>query len=203
MKWEDITIKQFKDIQDVLKSEEDETGLTVKLLAYLSGKEEDYFLDLPIDQFKKEAKLLDFLNEKPSAKIKERYTVNGQVFTLNVNVSKMPTAQYIDYTSVLQNSPDNYALLLSVLLIPEGKEYNAGYDIQENARLFENSFKWVDVETIAFFFSRLLSEYTKHTISYLTRKLKRLSRKEKNPQRAEEIQKAINHLKAVGSGISS
>lgn len=202
MTWKDITIKQFKGIQEIVKTSTDEIDMTVKLLAFLRGKTEDHYLDLPIEEFQKEARVLSFLNQESREMIKEKYTVKGQVFTLNVNVSKMPAGQYIDYMNILQSTPDNFSLLLATLLIPEGKSYNTGYDIGANAELFEESFPWADVHAIAFFFSRLLAEYTKHTLTYLRRKLKREKRKEKNPERVRQIEKVINHLKAAGSGIS-
>ncbi|MCD8166998.1 MAG: hypothetical protein LUE93_13335 [Bacteroides sp.] len=201
MTWKEITIKQFKQLQAILKEHEgDNVELSVKLLSLFTGKEESYYLNLSVDDFKEATRALQFLHERPQELIKEKYKVNGQVYTLNVNVSKMPTAQYIDYVTTLQNQPDNYALLLAILLIPQGKEYNSGYDIPETALLFEEHFRWADVQAIAFF-SRLLQQYTKHMLNYLKRKLAREMKKEKNPERIAAIQTAINHLKAAGNGI--
>lgn len=68
---------------------------------------------------------LDFLKEpyKPHQP-KERYEVKGEVFKTTLDVSKLTTAQYLDYIALLEAK--DYKRLLNCLFIKEGEQYGDG-----------------------------------------------------------------------------
>lgn len=201
MNWNDITIKQYKGIAALSPNDYDELTYIAKLLAIVTNKTEEEILNTPVDDFKSESKKLDFLNDNPKPRLPEKkYTVNGKTYIFTPNASKMTAGQYIDYTTTLNNDPENFAFLCAILLIPEGKTYGEDYDVNELAQEFNEHFKMVDVIGISFFFREALKALTKVTLTYLTKKLRKEMKKEKNPERIKAIETAINQIKTNGLG---
>lgn len=124
MNWNDITLKQFYEIQDILSVEDDYT--VYNLIDYL------YNVDcqsLPIKELKKYD--ISFINESiPDVKLKKEYTLNGNVYKSNCNITKVTIAQFIDYQNYIKQPEIKLENLLSVFFLPKGcKDYNKDYDI--------------------------------------------------------------------------
>lgn len=150
MNWNDITLKQFYEIQDILSVEDDYT--VFNLIDYL------YNVDcqsLPIKELKKYD--ISFIKEPiPDVKLKNKYTINGTVYKSNYNLTKVTVAQFIDYQNYIKNKPVKYEDILSIFFIPEKFDtYNTNYDIEKvKSDLLELP---IDVvHSICFFFGRQL-----------------------------------------------
>ena len=124
MNWNDITLKQFYEIQDILSVEDDYTAFN--LIDYL------YNVDcqsLPIKELKKYD--ISFIKEPiPDVKLKKEYTLNGNVYKSNCDITKVTVAQFIDYQNYVKQPELGLEDLLSVFFLPKGcKDYNKDYDI--------------------------------------------------------------------------
>lgn len=124
MNWNDITLKQFYEIQDILSVEDDYT--VFNLIDYL------YNVDcqsLPIKELKKYD--ISFIKEPiPDVKLKKEYTLNGNVYKSNCDITKVTVAQFIDYQNYVKQPQLRLEDLLSVFFMPKGcKDYNKDYDI--------------------------------------------------------------------------
>lgn len=124
MNWNDITLKQFYEIQDILSVEDDYTAFN--LIDYL------YNVDcqsLPIKELKKYD--ISFIKEPiPDVKLKKEYTLNGNVYKSNCDITKVTVAQFIDYQNYIKQPQLRLEDLLSVFFLPKGcKDYNKDYDI--------------------------------------------------------------------------
>lgn len=124
MTWNDITLKQFYEIQNILSVEDDYT--VYNLIDYL------YNVDcqsLPISELKKFD--ISFIKqEMPDVKVKKEYTLNGNVYKSNIDITKVTVAQFIDYQNYIKQPEVRLEDLLSVFFIPKGcKYYNKDYDI--------------------------------------------------------------------------
>ena len=124
MNWNDITLKQFYEIQDILSVEDDYTAFN--LIDYL------YNVDcqsLPIKELKKYD--ISFIKEPiPDVKLKKEYTLNGNVYKSNCDITKVTIAQFIDYQNYVKQPQLRLEDLLSVFFLPKGcKDYNKDYDI--------------------------------------------------------------------------
>ena len=124
MNWNDITLKQFYEIQDILSVEDDYTAFN--LIDYL------YNVDcqsLPIKELKKYD--ISFIKEPiPDVKLKKEYTLNGNVYKSNCDITKVTIAQFIDYQNYVKQPDLRLEDLLSVFFLPKGcKDYNKDYDI--------------------------------------------------------------------------
>ena len=58
------------------------------------------------------------------------YVVHGRTYRVDITPSAFSVAQYIDFTNYTQRHA-SLADLLSVVIIPDGKMYNDGYDMQQ------------------------------------------------------------------------
>lgn len=150
MKWSDITLKKYYEIQNILSVEDDWTMLN--LIDCIYGVDSQ---SLPIYKLKEFN--ISFMKEPiPEVKLEKQYTLNGTVYNSNCDITKVTVAQFIDYQNYIKEPEVRLEKLLSVFFMPEGsKDYNTGYDIikvQED--LLELP---IDVaQSIGFFFGKQL-----------------------------------------------
>lgn len=123
MNWNDITLRQYYEIQDIVSVQDDYTALNLIDCIYKVDSQ-----SLPIHQLK--GFNLSFLSEPiPEVKLQKQYTLNGTVYNSNCDITKVTVAQFIDYQNYSKEKPQ-LNKLLSVFFFPEGfKDYNTGYDI--------------------------------------------------------------------------
>lgn len=123
MNWNDITLRQYYEIQDIISVQDDYTALNLIDCIYKVDSQ-----SLPIHQLK--GFNLSFLsNPIPEVKLQKQYTLNGTVYNSNCDITRVTVAQFIDYQNYCKEKPQ-LNKLLSVFFLPEGfKDYNTGYDI--------------------------------------------------------------------------
>jgi hypothetical protein len=153
MKWSDVKYYQFEKLQELLKIDNEEERL-MEVAQLLLGEE---VLNLPVAEFAKKIKELDFLkSEMPTGIPPKKITVNGRKYFLDCLLGNVSTAQYIDFTN--HSKTNDICKMLSAFLIPEGHKYNDGYDILE----VMNDIKDLPVTVVydtAFFFGKHYSEF--------------------------------------------
>ncbi|MCD8080775.1 MAG: hypothetical protein LUF04_10330 [Bacteroides sp.] len=127
---------------------------TLNFLSVMSGKEVDYYLDLPLDQVKEEIKSIEFITHtKAHPRLKDGgiYTIDETRYRLTLNARQMTAGQFIDYENTIESNPGDIAMLCAVFCVPDGKKYGEGYDPLELKAIFFKKFKMVDVMGISFF----------------------------------------------------
>lgn len=155
--WEELTIGQFIQIQQIIEANIPETYKTVNLISVLCGESIDYLEELPLTAFSRLNNKTNFiLNTIPTVKHKDFYVLNGKKYVLEADISAISTAQYIDYQTYLKES--NPIDLMSLWLIPEGHKYNDGYNIAK-VKLDIESMRFIDVQAVAFFLRMQLAAY--------------------------------------------
>ena len=184
MKWSDITLKQFYQIQDILSIQDDWTALNIIDAIYNVDCQA-----LPINELKKFD--ISFINEPiPDVKVKKHYTINGVKYNSNYDLTKVTVAQFIDYQNYLKEDEVRLEKLLSVFFLPDGhKDYNTGYDIikvQEDLLDLP-----IDVaQSIGFFFGRQLRVFFRLFRYYLIKEVKTLKmEKTKKKELIQNIKK--------------
>lgn len=132
--WKEMTIDDQLIIQDIgglQMASEDEKNMMVA--AHLAGIPYERFLLMPLEDVRKYMDNAAFLMDKPQA-IKERrkYEVDGRTYKLLRDVSEMTVAQFIDFQNIYHEGFAKYPReMLAIFLVPEGHEYNDGYDKQQ------------------------------------------------------------------------
>lgn len=161
--WEDVTISQYHEIVAIADMKISPLDKTLNFLSVMSGKEVDYYLDLPLDQVKEEIKSIEFITHtKAHPRLKDGgiYTIDETRYRLTLNARQMTAGQFIDYENTIESNPGDIAMLCAVFCVPDGKKYGEGYDPLDVKEIFFNKFKMVDAMGISFFFKRYCKHHT-------------------------------------------
>lgn len=180
MKWEELTVKKYYKILDIFKEEQgDAIETNVELIDCIWDVDS---ADMPIPKFNYYLNELQFLQDpyKPKNPKKE-YVVNGIKFKPTLDVSKITTAQYIDFQELVKRN--EHKLLLNVLFIKDGEDYGQS----DNSDFLWENLSLADYSDVMFFFLRLLDNLMMDTLNSSKKMLKKQYRKEKDPKKKEEI----------------
>ena len=180
MKWEELTVKQYYEILDILREDVgDALESNSRLIDCIWGIDS---ADIPVIRFSWYLDELKFLNDPYKPKTpKNSYTVKGIKFKPTLDVSKITTAQYIDFQELIKRG--DHKLLLNVLFIEDGKEYG---EADHSDLLWEN-LSLADYSDVMFFFLHLLDSLMMDTLHSSKKILKKMFRKEKDPKKREEL----------------
>ena len=180
MKWEELTVKQYYEILDILRDDiGDALELNAQLIDCIWGIDS---ADIPVIRFSWYLDELKFLQEPYEPKIpKKEYKVKDKIFKPVLDVSKITTAQYIDFQELVKRN--DHKLMLNVLFIEDGKEYGE----TDNSDLLWENLTLDAYSDVLYFFQRLLLNLMKDTLNSSKKILKKEYRKEKNPQKKEEL----------------
>lgn len=95
IEWKDITLRQFLKIADIDKSLSDEEQM-FQLAEIVYGPEIN---ELQLSAYAQYLKRLDGLKKEiPDTELKKHYILNGREYDCECNITKMTTAQFMDYT---------------------------------------------------------------------------------------------------------
>lgn len=149
MTWENITLKQYLGIQKIYSQQLAEFDQAKELLAIVCNKDINHLPIKDLDAHLQQVVAL--LNTPiPQGKIHKEYTINGHKYTLKSKIEDLTTAQFWDFTEYSKQATQNLPKIMACFLVPAGKEYGEGYDIDV---VLEDMLQLpiVDVNTIAFF----------------------------------------------------
>ena len=190
MSWSDITLEKFYEIQDILTCIDEYTQ--ANLIQSIYGVDAS---DMPITEINKYD--LSFINkeiDKENIKLKDTYTLNGRRYSSNINLTVIRTSQFNDFTTYAREDSNNYEKLLSVFIIPEGHNYNDGYnmrEVQDDIRKLPITV----VMSMAFFMIKQLQTFAIIFQSYLAEATKKMDIQEnKKKQILSEIDKTISSV---------
>lgn len=139
--WDDITLEKFNKLKEL--GPEPNICDVIDIVYGINSKE------IPYTELKKYP--VSFLNKEcPRRPIKKRYTINGNKYDACFDITKINTAQFVDFRNYSYNG-GGMENVLSVCMIPKGHKYNDGYDID---KVKEDMLQLpiTDAQTIAFFF---------------------------------------------------
>ena len=189
--WSDITLQQYYQIKELLTNEDEYTALNI--LDVLYGIDS---ASLPLSALSKYNNALDFLKDEiPVVDIKKKYNINGHTYESNCELTKVSTAQFIDYQNYLKEKEPKYEKLISVFFIPEGHTYNDGYSIKEvQDDILHMSM--VDVQSIAFFIKKQLQLFLSLFQFYLVKSIQKMNLNK------DQKQKLLDQLSALPSKTS-
>lgn len=205
--YDKLTIRKYRELASIEKGD-DEMEYGVDILSVLSGIEQGELMEMPLDKFTSLMAKTRFLNQPIERvdykKLGKRITVNGKEYRLIRDAKELTAGQYIDYKAYI--SRDNFLemlpYILTVFLVPEGKKYNNGYDIAELAKEFDDNMGLPMALGISDFFLHQSLLSTRTSILYLKWKMKRMLRREKNPQTREQLEAALEQVESLKSLLS-
>lgn len=194
--WSSITYSEFEELTQILAADIPEDYKVVNLLSILSGLTTAEIESLPIRKIQSLLPYLDFLKTPPQeTKHKDVYEVNGRKYILQAYIPAITTAQYLDYSNYMKEDKD-IIKLASCFLVPEGHEYNDGYNI-EQVWLDINDMYFMDVKAIAFFLLNQYAALQLISIDSLKTSMKKMKIKKK------QIKEAVAPLNNMVSSLLS
>lgn len=159
-KWEDITLKQFQEIEKIY-GETDKKFDTREVLHILCNKSIDEINQLPLEIAEKIMEKLLFLQEAPKyGEPSPSITVNGEKYTVNV-LEKLKTGEYIAIDTILKSDKTNFAAILAVLCRKDGEIYDSKFEaetLDSRIEMFEKV-PMLDAMPIVNFFLNLYIGY--------------------------------------------
>lgn len=165
--WNDVTLDMFNRLSEIDRN--DVAGY-IDVIEILSGKSTD---DMSIRELTQLMKSLDFMSEPiPETIIRDSYSINGNVYIVDKDLSSLSVSQFMDFTGYVKTNPKDFVSILSVFLIPEGKTYGE-YDmskVQDDIR----DMSITDVQAIFNFFTLVFGNLSAVTLEYLKRKSRRM-----------------------------
>lgn len=171
--WDEITWKEFEQLEQILIADIPQHYKTVHLISVLTNKSVEEIELLPITEFQKMLPHIEFLTTEPEPhKHKFEYEINGRQYDFKGEFYNLTTAQYVDYRSYMEEDTRDITKLMSVFIIPKGHEYNDGYDI-EQVKNDIGDMCWLDVRACTFFFRILLGAYILTLKSSLVTEMKK------------------------------
>lgn len=193
--WNEITVNEFIQLEQLLKSDIPESYRTLNVVSLLDGRSIDELESIPARDFMALAKQIKFIEDKPTASgVESTYKINGRKYTLKADITQISTAQYIDYQNYMKEEIRDITKILSVWLIPKGHEYNDGYDMKQ---VFKDcgDMKLSDALGISFFFPKQLAAYILILKESLSKNLTNLKMEKK------QIEELETHLLNTASSL--
>lgn len=174
--WNDISFKDYLSINEINEREDTEYNKLLDITAVVNNVDVE---DITISNFKQYAENIKFITEDiPVNEILDEY---GE-YTLHKDLSSMSMKQYIDFNNY--SKTNDYVGVLSVFLIPKGKQYNEGYDI-DKVRQYILTMSCVDVITIYAFFLMQSNVYMECSRIYLKQQQQKILTKRKMERRKQ------------------
>lgn len=151
--WNDLTLKQFCDLQRFY-SDKDKDFDAREVLHILCNKSVDEVNQLPIEFTEAILSKMEFLTTQPEyGKPSNKLTINGEEYIINTQ-NKMKTGEYIAVTTSVKSDPYNYAAILGVLARKDGELYDSKFEneiLEERIKMFENIPALQAMPSVAFF----------------------------------------------------
>ena len=166
--WNNITLEEFVKIRAILgDSEKSEEDKLIALAAFMQGVDEETILTMPLDEVSPIFEMVQGLREKPKeSKARRHYQVGKWALKLT-QAKEMTVAQWVDIQNYYRDDVEKHlADILSVALVPVGKKYNEGYDIEELKAALWGMYV-CDALAVCFFFQRKWLRSTERTLNYL------------------------------------
>lgn len=134
LSWNEMTVADYIRLREISKLQmatEDEKNLMVAALIAETPYQE--ILQLPLDKARELMDKTEFLLQQPvPGKTKRKYELNGRTYRLFKDPGEMSVAQYIDFAAIEKEGFDKMpAEMLAIFLVPEGHQYNDGYDKEQ------------------------------------------------------------------------
>lgn len=122
--YKEMTLQMYEHLSKIAESDTDDIEKQIQMVSVLTGKSVKEVEDLPISVYHDLAKKTVFLMREPEIEQIKSNTVkiNERVYVITNDVTKITTAQYIDFQEYIKQGK-NLANVLSTLLVPKGERY--------------------------------------------------------------------------------
>lgn len=191
-----LTLGLYLDIDAVLQSDAEDIDKQVRIIALLDGTTPEAVLALPLNEYAAKAAATDFLrHECPPISAPSRVISGDFVLIPTKDFTNITTAQYVDFQTFSKGGNQKLPELIAVLLVPEGRNYNDGYDVAQVTRVVRDLPLPVALGLSAFFFGQLVQSI-QASLTSLESAAKSLPK-----QRRVELERKAEDLQGLLRGV--
>lgn len=199
--WKDISIGDYYKIADIMEDKSlDDMDRYMRLFALLFEMSVEEAYNIPVSKFGDKVKTLSWIYKDPKAEaevVADTYVINGTKYVTTLSPEALTTAQYIDFKNTLPDCENHLESMISIFLIPEGKNYNEGYDINKVEADILEYFPITQAMGLSAFFLIWSQAWIEVLTDYSKRMLKKAIRKEKNPEKKKILQERLTVLSGL------
>lgn len=196
--YKDVNLKEYKKIVEINNRELDSNiEKDIAVLSVLLGVEESEVYNLPIVELRSLLEQIKWVYDydfKPTGKLANKIKIDGEEYIVNPDLNSFTVSQYMDFQNFWDKRSERMGNLLAVFVIPKGKKYNEGYDVIALADKLEEVFSLDDWNNVCFFFLKNYLTSTKASLLFSDWQMRKMQRKEKNPQKKQEIKNLRKQL---------
>lgn len=213
--WQNVSVYDYYDIVDIL-SDDTFTGLdkNILIITKIANLEDgDQLRALDPNTARELFDKLQFLN---SLDIKAgRYKLPRTLqlgddwsCVIDTDITNLTVAQYFDFQSLIQLgfSRENLPRLLSIFIVPKGKQYNVGYDLKDLQEAIGANLSFLLAQQIINFLVVKYIAYINRLEVYLAKMTKKLQAKkilsEKDSDLLTQVAKASDQLNQLKEMIA-
>jgi len=199
--YRNLPVGKWLEILELSKDENvDALEQQVKTIAILTGLTEDEVLDLPIMEYKSLAAKTKFLEKDYDGKLQiaKSYGLNGMELIPVKDFNKITTAQYVDYQTFSKEGDIYLVQTLSTLLVPKGKKYNDGYDMDAVQQAIRENLSVADVLSLYAFFLTKWVKSIKDSQTFLDKEIRKISNKTMRERLMKQMQEMHSKTNGVG-----
>lgn len=198
--WRDVTINEYFDLVDRLEEVTEDYEKEVVKISFVTGIPESDVWNLQIQDFRNYQSKLDWLNSFEISKdVKfNNITIDGEKYSIDTNLQNFTVSQYIDFQTFYPKRKENPKVLgniIACLVIPKGKTYAEGYDIQKLVSDINDKLDILTANEIMFFFLKQSLISTRAMVNYFNWQIKRMKKKSKKKESLKEIEERWEEMK--------
>lgn len=202
--YRNLPIGKYLEILSLSQDESvDALEQQVKTISILTGLPEDDVLALPITKYKELAGKTKFLENGYDGKLQvaKSYGLGGMELIPVKDFAKITTAQYVDFQNLSKEGDQYLVETLSTLLIPKGKKYMDGYEIEDVRQAIRENLSVADVLSLSAFFLTKFVKSIKDFQTYSIKEIQKIPNREMRQKLMEQMQEAMEiHSKTNGDG---
>ena len=202
--YRNLPIGKYLEILELSQDENvDALEQQVKTISILTGMTEDDVLALPIMQYKELARKTKFLENGYDGKLQiaKSYGLAGMELIPVKDFAKITAAQYIDFQNLSKEGDKYLVETLSIFLIPKGKKYMDGYEIEDVRQAIRENLSVADVLSLSAFFLTKFVKSIKDFRTYSIREIQMIPNREMREKLMKQMQEAMEiHSKTNGDG---
>lgn len=200
--WRDVTIEEYFDFVDHFEQLENDYEKEIAKIALHTGRTEEEVWNFSIDEFRREQSQCCWMNEfNISQNVKfKTIEIDGEKYNIDTDLQNFTVAQYIDFQTFLPKRKDNPRLIGNILacfIIPKGKKYADGYDIQKLVSEINSKIDILTANEIMFFFLKRFLISTRATANYFNFMMRRMRRKMKGKENFQKLETEWEEMKRL------
>ena len=196
--YESMPYQTFKCLVKACEEATDDTQRTVSVLAILTGKSEDEILNLPLTEYGRLAQIAQFIGTAPhNVPVRAEYKLGEYTLEPVIRIKDMTAGQFIDFQQYVKDE-DKDIELISCLLIPKGKKYMEGYDIEDLQETLRQHLLTRDAIALKSFFTLSSVASLPNILTSSEEVRKKLTR-----QQRREMRRAARVMRSLKDGAGS